>query len=182
MTTSQDADDDLLRILDELDQLITDARSMPMSASAIVHRQDALELIDSARRAVPTAVRRAAEIVADADAVLTESREESERIVAHAQEEAERLVAGENVVRMAHERADEIVAAAEEHASQLRHGADDYSYRSLNTLETELSKISEQVRAGREVLAARLGEPEQDQETDEGARRRSGWSLGPNFL
>ena len=105
MTTSRDAGDDLLRILDELDQLITSARSMPMSASAIVNRDDALALIDSARHSVPTAVRRAEEIVADADDVLAQGREESERIVLHAQEEAERLAASENVVRMAHERA-----------------------------------------------------------------------------
>ena len=88
MTTSRDAGDDLLRILDELDQLITSARSMPMSASAIVNRDDALALIDSARHSVPTAVRRAEEIVADADDVLAQGREESERIVLHAQEEA----------------------------------------------------------------------------------------------
>ena len=117
MTTSSDAGDDLLQILDELDRLITGARSVPMSSSAIVNRDDALALIDRARHAVPSAVRRAEEIVADADAVLADGREESERIVLHAQEEAERLVAGESVVRMAHERADEIVAAAEDRAA-----------------------------------------------------------------
>ena len=72
MTTSRDAGEDLLRILDELDTLIASARSMPMSASAIVHRQDALELIEKARESVPRAVRRAEQIVADADAVLAQ--------------------------------------------------------------------------------------------------------------
>ena len=42
MTTSRDAGEDLLRILDELDELISNARSMPMSASAIVNRENAL--------------------------------------------------------------------------------------------------------------------------------------------
>ena len=65
MTTSSDAGDDLLQILDELDHLITGARSVPMSSSAIVNRDDALALIDRARHAVPSAVRRAEEIVAD---------------------------------------------------------------------------------------------------------------------
>ena len=46
MTTSRDAGDDLLHILDELDDLITHARSMPMSASAIVNREAAQNLID----------------------------------------------------------------------------------------------------------------------------------------
>lgn len=183
MTTSSDAGDDLLQILDELDRLITGARSVPMSSSAIVNRDDALALIDRARHAVPSAVRRAEEIVADADAVLADGREESERIVLHAQEEAERLVAGESVVRMAHERADEIIAAAEDRAADLRHGADDYSDRSLAALEDELVKITEQVRAGRDVLAARLGElDDAEQEEAPGGRRRPGWPLIPGGL
>ena len=53
MTTSPDAGDDLLRILDDLDQLITGARSVPMSGSAIVNREEALTLIEHARHAVP---------------------------------------------------------------------------------------------------------------------------------
>ena len=184
MTTSRDAGDDLLRILDELDQLITGARSVPMSASAIVNRDDALALIDSARHAVPSAVRRAEEIVADADEVLAQGREESERLVLHAQEEADRLVAGENVVRMAHERADEIVAEAEDRAAGLRHGADDYSDRTLAALEAELVKITEQVRAGRDVLASRLGDPADDDEATlpGDGRRRPGWPLIPGSV
>ena len=81
MTTSRDAGEDLLRILDELDTLIASARSMPMSASAIVHRQDALELIEKARESVPRAVRRAEQIVADADAVLAQGKTKAKRII-----------------------------------------------------------------------------------------------------
>ena len=170
MTTSRDAGDDLLRILDELDELISNARSMPMSASAIVNRENALHLIDRARDAVPTAVRRAEKIVADADAVLAEGRAESER-----------LVAGENIVRMANDRADSIVAAAEDKAASLRHGADEYSDRTLASLEAEVAKVAEQIRAGREVLAGRLGDGAgQPVEIQEPVRRRSGWSVDPS--
>ena len=170
MTTSRDAGEDLLRILDELDELISNARSMPMSASAIVNRENALHLIDRARDAVPSAVRRAEKIVADADAVLAEGRAESER-----------LVAGENIVRMANDRADSIVAAAEDKAASLRHGADEYSDRTLASLEAEVAKVAEQIRAGREVLAGRLGDGAgQPVEIQEPVRRRSGWSVDPS--
>lgn len=186
-TTGRDAGDDLLRILDELDTLIAGARSMPMSASAIVNREEVLDLIERARQAVPTAVHRAEEIVADAGAVLAKGREESERIIMHAQEEADRLVAGETVVRLANERADAIIAAAEERASSLRNGADDYCDRTLATLEIELGKVTDQVRAGREVLAGRIAEAEESrhrlrsaESLAEGmARRRAGWSVDP---
>ena len=182
MTTSRDAGEDLLRILDELDTLIASARSMPMSASAIVHRQDALELIEKARESVPRAVRRAEQIVADADAVLAQGKAEAERIVLRAQEEAERLAASENVVRMANDRADAIVSTAEERAGALRRGADEYSDLSLAFLEAEISRLAEQVRAGREVLAGRLGGAEHGEgreRAQEPSRRFAGWSVDP---
>lgn len=186
-TTGRDAGDDLLRILDEIDTLIAGARSMPMSASVIVNREEVLDLIERARQAVPTAVHRAEEIVADAGAVLAKGREESERIIMHAQEEADRLIAGETVVRLANERADAIIAAAEERASSLRNGADDYCDRTLATLENELSKVTDQIRAGREVLAGRLAEAEESRHRSRSAeslaegmaRRRAGWSVDP---
>ena len=65
-------------------------------------------------------------------------------------------MAGENIVRMANDRADSIVAAAEDKATSLRHGADEYSDRTLASLEAEVAKVAEQIRAGREVLAGRL--------------------------
>lgn len=184
MTTRADAGDDLLRILDELDELVSTARSLPMSSSAIVSRQEALDLIDRARQAVPTAVHRAEEIVADADAVLAQGREESRRILDHAQEEAERLVAGENIVRMANDRADAIISTAEERAARLRHGADDYSDRSLAALQTEIDKLAEQVQAGRDALAARLESVADDaadaeREQQEANRHFAGWSVDP---
>ncbi|MGK2348772.1 ATPase [Actinomyces sp. W5033] len=183
-----DAGEELLRILDELSTLIASARSMPMSASVIVNREDALDLIDRARSAVPSAVHQAEEIVAQATAVQDRGRQESERIVMRAQEEAERLVAGETVVRLANDRADAIIASAEERASSLRHGADDYSDRSLAALEIELGKVLDQVRTGREVLAARLAHADPSQrwaqpsETrpEGGGRRRAGWSVDPS--
>lgn len=183
MTTKRDAGDDLLLILDQLDELIATARSMPMSSSAILNRDEALGLIDRARQAVPTALRRAEQIVADADAVLAQGREESERIIQHAHEEAERLIAGENIVHQANDRADAIVAAAEEHAAQLRNGADDYCDRSLATLGGEIDRLSEQVRAGREVLAQRM-EHRSASSAEESAqggfpRRWAGWSVDP---
>ena len=189
MTTSRDAGDDLLRILDELDELIASARSMPMSASAIVNREAVQELIGRARRAVPTAVHRADEIVADADAVLARGRKESERLINHAHQESERLVAGENIVRMANDRADAIISTAEDKAASLRHGADEYSDRALAALESEVAKIAEQVRAGREVLAVRLESWEGGStgqaavgEVEEPVRRRAGWSVDPGQL
>ena len=119
-----------------------------------------------------------------------------------AHEEAERLVSAENVVQLAHERADEIVTTAERYASELRHGADEYCDHRLAGLETEIDRLGDQIRAGRDALAARLarevvGRPGQtaptggptrgaqppeaapDHPAQANGHRRAGWSVDP---
>ena len=74
------------------------------------------------------------------------------------------------------------VSTAEERAGALRRGADEYSDRSLAFLEAEISRLAEQVRAGREVLAGRLGGAQQGEEREraqEPSRRFAGWSVDP---
>lgn len=184
--TNIDAGDDLLNILDEIDEIVSSARAMPMSTSAIVNREELLELLAHARQSVPTAVHRAEGIVSEADEVLAQGRSEAERLVLRAQEEAERLVDAENVVQLAHERADKIIAEAEQKASELRYGADDYCDRSLANLEVEITRISEQIVAGREKLTERLdnarplSQSEEPAQEETSARRRHGWYVDPN--
>ncbi|SPT52586.1 Uncharacterised protein [Actinomyces bovis] len=184
MPTSATSGEDLIQILDELEELLVTARNMPMSSSALVNRDQALELVEKARRAVPTSVRRAGAVLADADSVLAQGRADSDKILRRAHEEAERLVSAENITRLAVERADEIVAAAEAKATELRQGADQYAERSLAGLYEEVGRIAEQIRSGREVLAARMAEPvtqpAQEAKPQTGQpRRRPGWSVDP---
>lgn len=173
---------ELLTILDELDILISTARTMPMSALVIVHREEALDLIERARAAVPTSVREAQSVLDEATDRVAQGQAEAERIVRRAQDEAEQLIASENVVRNATQRADLIVEAAEAQAAQLRAGADDYCDKVLAGLESELARVGDQVRAGREVLASRIGEtaaPQAQPAVVEEPRRRAVWSVDP---
>lgn len=145
----------LLSILDELTDLISTAKSMPMSASALVNRAGALDLLSAAKDVVPRAIQTADAVVADADALKERSRAEAEERLAAARREAEQLASQEAVVAQAEERADQIIAGAEADAVKLMADADDYCDRKLAQFEIDLGVITSQVRAGREALAAR---------------------------
>lgn len=147
----------LLGILQAIEEVVTQARAMPMSASAIVNRAEVLTLVEQAREVLPTELGEADEVLANADRVLADARAEAERVVAAAREEAERLVAHEQVVRAAQERAAQIVAEAERTAEELRREADDYCDRRLADFEIDLGRVLAQVQAGRAKLAQRLG-------------------------
>ncbi|UNX53847.1 hypothetical protein MF406_12795 [Georgenia sp. TF02-10] len=154
-TGPQTDGESLVSILDELTTLISQARTMPMSASVLVNRAEALDLLDAARAVVPEEIHAADDIVAGADAVMEQARRRAEQVLADAETRAKELVAQERVVRLAEERAEQIVAAAEARAAKLAADANDYCDRQLAQFEIDLGAITTQVRAGREALAAR---------------------------
>ncbi|MEE6282241.1 hypothetical protein [Georgenia sp. MJ170] len=144
----------LVAILDELSQLVTDARAMPMSASALVNRAEALDLIEAAKSVVPDEIRAADDVLSDADAVLDRARAQAATVIGEAEERAEKLVSEQHVVSLAEQRAEQIITAAEERAAQLARDANDYCDRQLAQFEIDLGAITTQVRAGRERLTS----------------------------
>ena len=153
--TEETQGESLVAILDELADLVASARSMPMSASVLVNRAEALELIESAKSVLPAQITRAQGVVADADAVLGRARLEASDLVERAKERAEELVSAESVVSQAKVRAEEIVAEAQAAADTLSREADDYCDRQLAQFEIDLNAISSQVAAGRARLEER---------------------------
>ena len=168
---THDAGESLLAILDELRRIVTEARSMPMSSSAIVNRAEVLDLVASARAVVPASIAAADGIVADADAVLERARGRAEEIVADAELQAARLVQDEPVIAQANEQASRLVAEAEEAAARRAADADAYADDQLGRFESELEAITQQVRAGRQFLRSKAGQPAEKPERSERAQR-----------
>jgi cell division septum initiation protein DivIVA len=151
--------------LDELVRLISDARAMPMSASALVNRAEVLDLLAELGDLMPEELDQADLLLADREAVVEQGRAEAARLVELAEAEHDRLVEETEVVRAARERAQALEAEAKAEAERLLAEADDYVDRKLGEFEIALDKLTAQVRRGREHLAARrLGEPSDDDE------------------
>ncbi len=146
----------LLAIMEELTQLLTNARGMPMSASVLVNKAEALDLLDAARAVVPAQIAEADEIVAGARGVVERANQQAAAVLANAERRARELVEKEQLVVAAKERAAEIIAEAETEARALTDQANDYCDRQLAQLEIELGQVAKQVKAGRTVIRARL--------------------------
>lgn len=145
-------------ILDEIAGLVTAARSMPMSSSAIVNRAEVLELVERARRAMPGEVRAAEGVLSGADDVMSRARTRAAALIDAARGRADELITKEHVLAEAQVRASAVVAEAEAKAAELMRGADDYVDRKLAQFEIDLGQLTAQVRAGRARLAQRVGE------------------------
>lgn len=141
--------------LAELRGLVEGARSMPMSASAVVNRSELLALVEEVSEALEAAFTDSQRVVADRESVVEEGRREAERIVSAAQDEREQIISDTHVYRVAKREADRVVEQARTEADGLRKETDDYVDAKLANFEITLERTTEAVRRGRERLAGR---------------------------
>ncbi|VEI14035.1 hypothetical protein [Trueperella bialowiezensis] len=161
-----DKGESLLEILDELLEIVENAKSLPMSASVMVNRSQLSDLLKTAREIVPDQIVEADSVLQEAGAVSENARHEAEKIVesarheaesiiAEAREQASRLVAQDQVTIAAKSQATRILDEAKSKADSLRRGADDYAATTLADLSDELNHLLDQIEAGRAHLATK---------------------------
>ena len=149
-------------LLDELVAVVEKAKSMPLSSSAIIARDEVLELLDAARAALPSELQRARRMLQDRDEVLQRAEREASELIDEARAQAVHMVQRTEVVRQARHVADRLVEDAEAEGRKIRHEADDYVDRKLAAFEIVLDKTMRTVRIGRDRLTAAPGEPDDD--------------------
>jgi F0F1-type ATP synthase membrane subunit b/b' len=147
-------------LLGELRDLVDTARTMPMSASVLVNRDDTLALLDEALRAFPAELRHARWLLKERQEYLDSARREADGLLESARVQAERMVERSDIVREARHTAQEVLADAEAEARRLHHQAEDYVDQRLAALETLLDKTITGVRKGRERLQVDLPQAE----------------------
>ncbi len=151
---------DVARLLDEVYDVVEHAKSMPLSSSALIARDELLELIAQARDALPSEILRARRLLQDRDDIRARAELEATEVIDAARAQAAHLVQRSEVVRQARHEAERVLVDAESEARRIRHEADDYVDRKLAGFEIALDKTLRAVRAGRERLAV-VPEPDE---------------------
>ena len=141
--------------LDEITTLVETARTMPMSASAMINRNELLTMLDELRDLLPEELDLAEQLIAGRDRLVSEGHDEAERIVAAAHEERMRLVSETAVFAQAQLEAGRLRAEAEEDSESMRQQVDTYVDSKLATFEITLNKTLAAVHRGREKLRGR---------------------------
>lgn len=150
--------------------LVDSARTMPMSSTAMVNKQQLIALLDEVREDLPENLRAAEAVLGQREALLIEARGNAERIITEARGEHARLIADHAVTQAARIEAEEILSMAREQADAIRRDADDYVDAKLARLEVAAQRIVETVRDGREQL-------QHPTPFEELAHRRNGYEL-----
>ena len=144
-----------VHVLERLQTAITtvaEARGVPLSASAVIHRAEMLEILNQASQALPYDLEAAQAVLANRDAVLEGARRTADGIIAHAREEVSLMVEQTQIVAEARREATRILEKAEEDARGQREEIEAYIDSRLATLEVILNKTLDGVHRGREKL------------------------------
>ena len=151
---------DLATRLDRLEELVREAKSMPLSSSVLVNRDEVLEMIAEMKETLPEEIRRARWIVRDREELLAKARAEGDQILEQAQEDQLRMARKEEIVARAAKEADRIVSEAEEAARAMRTEAGDYVDAKLAQFEISIRKILEALQGASGALNRTLDQVE----------------------
>ncbi|MDA8380899.1 MAG: ATP synthase F0 subunit B [Actinomycetota bacterium] len=146
-------------VLRHLLDIVETAKSVPLSASVLVSRDELAELLEEALEKLPEELERARWILRDRDELLGRARREGEEIVEEARVQAERMVQRTEIVRQANHMAQRVVDDARAEARRLRMEADDYCDQKLAAFEIVLDRTMKTVQAGRSKLHETFSPP-----------------------
>lgn len=107
----------VIAALDQMEDLVDQARAVPLSAAVMVNRAEMIDLIAQAREALPEDLVAADAVVADADAVLGRADSAAEVTIAEANARAR------STVDSAREKAAQLLQEARDQAERLTTGA-----------------------------------------------------------
>jgi hypothetical protein len=178
---------DIASRLQQLEELVAEAKSMPLSTSVLINREEVLELIQEMRATMPEEIKQARWVVKDREQLLTKARKDSEGIVQQALDEQKRLVAQEEVVRASTREAERILEEAREQSRQMRLEAEDYIDQKLAAFEATLTRSLEQIAQIREAQERQLTHVSEQlrrtlDQVERGRERLKGTSLAEEHL
>jgi hypothetical protein len=139
-------------ILRRVAEIVAGARPIPMSASAMINKDEVLDLLDEAIERLPDELRAARWLLKEREEFLAKTRRDADDILDQARARSERMVQRTEVVKAADLRARKILEEAQAEASRLRLECEDYCDQKLASFEIVLERTMKTVAAGRTKL------------------------------
>ncbi len=143
---------DVLVLIEKLDELVHNAKRVPLTDSVRVDKEAIYDIVDQMRTTIPKDIEQARWVVKTREELLAEAKRNAERIVTEARERHTQLVSQHELTHQAELAAKEITDDAQIREREIRLGAEDYADEILNSLEVNLSKLIAAVQRGREHL------------------------------
>ena len=135
---------------------VEEARSVPLSASCVIHRGEMLELLENIKSSFPNDLAKAITILRQQTEILENANLQADSIISQARDEVSRLVEQTAIVSAAKKESQRILADATAEGKRDKEEIEAYIDSRLANLEVILNKTLDVISRGREKLAGCL--------------------------
>ena len=132
---------DVLVLIDKLDDLVHNAKAVPLTDQVRIDREEIYDILDQMRATIPEEIKQARWIVKERQEMLAEAKRECDRLIGEAREQAVREASQTEIVKLAERQAQDIVDDARRQARETRLEMEDWADGILSTLEVNLDKF-----------------------------------------
>ena len=150
-------------ILNELDEVLESAVTLPLTSKCMVDAERIRDLIDDIRLNIPSEIKQARAVVADRNEILSMARQEAEELIRKAEERAKALVDNDSIVRQANakgmamlseasQKASDMVAQATLRAKEMKQTAFDFSEGMLRSTEETVARALTEIKTTRQAI------------------------------
>ena len=149
---------DVLVLIDKLDDVVHNARTVPLTDQVRIDREEIYDILDQMRATIPEEIKQARWIVKERQEMLAEAKRECDRMLGEAREQAVREASQTEIVKLAERQAQDIIDDSRRQARETKLEMEDWADNILSTLEVNLEKFLTAIRRGRERLHERSQE------------------------
>ena len=136
-------DDTVLKLLEELEQVVDEGRSSPFSNKVQVDKDEIFEIIDEIKMKLPNEIKQSKWVIEERNKILVDAQKEAEEMLKEAEVRLSKLVEEHAVTQKAYEQAAEIMDAAKKSAKEMRLGAIDYADDVMGVAEQRLREMQD---------------------------------------
>ena len=109
---------DVLVLIDKLDDLVHNAKAVPLTDQVRIDREEIYDILDQMRATIPEEIKQARWIVKERQEMLAEAKRECDRLLGEAREQAVREASQTEIVKLAERQAQEIIDDARRQARE----------------------------------------------------------------
>lgn len=134
----------VLDLLEELEEIVDTAPTVPLTGKVMVESSEVLEIVDDIRKALPEDVKQAKWLKDEKERILADAKEEYEKIILEAKKQAGFLVDNNDITLKAKKRADAINDAADDYSRVLKLKTYDYLDKMLYDMQDRVDNLNVQ--------------------------------------
>lgn len=143
---------EILKILDTLEDIVSNSTSVPLSGKCLVDRGEILDYISELKERVPDDIKQAKWVKEERERILNEAKAEATKIMNDAEGRVQSLINEHEITKKAYEQANQTIAESQKNAREIRLGSREYADNLLAQIEGTLKQAIKIIEQNREEL------------------------------